>query len=90
MTPEQARNYWILEGYPLMPEWIEFCRRYNKNNVSDVSEAVSTWWRHVANWYSVPINRRAYFNLDSSGSLFFVIEGVVTYHWNLGEDHAVE
>lgn len=86
MTPEQERNYWILEGYPLMPEWIEFCREYNTRRVPDVSISVSKWWGHVAAYYAVPITQRAYFNLAPGDDLEFVIEGVATYKWRI--DHA--
>lgn len=96
MTPEQIKNYWILEGYPLMPEWIEFCRRIRKYRerdeyAQDANASVNEWWGHVARQYKEArhLSTRAYFaTVDEE--LAFKIGTDVIYKWNLGEDHAVE
>lgn len=93
MTPEQTRNFWILEGYPLMPEWIEFCREYARCSTipcSVIAIPVSRWWSCVAMEYKIAPQQRAYFGLERNpvtgdDDLVFIIEGVVTYNWNLGE-----
>ena len=88
MTPEQTRNYWILEGYPLMPEWIEFYRKHEDPDYLITTADVDAWWNAVRTTHGVGGDAYAYFDFVDS-RLAFVIPGVVTYVAR-GEDHAIE
>lgn len=87
MTPEQTRNYWILEGYPLMPEWIVFCREYSEGMGASLMFKIQKWWALASVTHNVSPEQGAYFDFID-GQLAFVITNSITYHWNLGEDHA--
>lgn len=88
MTPEQTRNYWILEGYPLMPEWIEFCRAYdargeNSDTDASVETAVKAWDEAVIGYYGEAEGLKGRYTSSGWPNLNFVVAGV-TYKWNLG------
>jgi hypothetical protein len=97
MTPEQERNYWILEGYPLMPEWIEFCRGYEGLDMRKMAsghtlgELVSTWLEHTGEKISDCGGRFDIVN-DNSGKFFlsYTTANGTRYNWNTGEDHAIK
>lgn len=98
MTPEQTRNYWILEGYPLMPEWIEFCRgyigiHYEPNSLEKgeaVNALVESWYTEVQRVYGVQAvqlgDSYSGFMMSDKGPCAYRI-GKVIYDWR--EDHAI-
>lgn len=89
MTPEQTRNYWILEGYPLMPEWIEFCRGYN------------AMYTHYSGEQCTRLLKKLMEDIHDENPKFVASEAYrdqrfgcmidgIFYDWNTGEDHAIE
>lgn len=87
MTPEQTRNYWILEGYPLMPEWIEFCQAYNvmygSYNGEQCLEVLMKFMEDIRDENPKFVTSKSHHDTRFG----CVIDGVF-YDWNLGEDHA--
>lgn len=90
MTPEQERNHWILAGYPLMPEWIEFCKAYSAP-LYDI-QAPKRWMQLVREYYDIGVGpdpecRFTAHTHDTYKKVDFIVADT-RYVWNTGEDHA--